>query len=208
MDPARHQCLIYKGSPAKHLESLATAIVGKLNANIRCLYLNSPPMVAGISSYLAARGLNVAESVEKGDLVLSSDRSHVVEGRFTGSRMLEMLEEAVDQARTDGYAGLFATGDMTWELGPERSIGALLAYERGLEDIFRRVPSLSGVCQYHVDTLPPDLVRSAFQTHSSLYINETLSKLNPYYAAVRDGGTGRAEHSEMLLWLARESAGD
>jgi len=73
METARHQCMIYEGSPAKHLPGLAQVIREKLRANNRCLYLNSPPMVAGIRSYLAADGLDVALEVNNGSLILPSD---------------------------------------------------------------------------------------------------------------------------------------
>ena len=52
--------MIYEGSQAKHLPGLEQVIREKLRANNRCLYLNSPAMAAGIRSYLAADGLDVA----------------------------------------------------------------------------------------------------------------------------------------------------
>ncbi len=140
----------------------------KLNEGNRCLYLDSPPMIAGIRSYLAAAGVDVAREVEKGSLVLSSDQGHLENGHFDADRMLQGLETAVHQALSEGYQGLWATGDMTWEFGSKDEMSKLLEYEWKLEDLFRRQPCLSGICQYHVDTLPQD--------------NETLSRLNPHYS--------------------------
>jgi hypothetical protein len=74
----RHQCLIEEGCPAKHLKGLAALVASKLNANHRCLYLNSPPMVPGIRSYLAAASLDVPTEVEKRALILSSDQQHLI----------------------------------------------------------------------------------------------------------------------------------
>jgi ankyrin repeat protein len=56
---------------------MAGIIIDKLDSHHRCLYLNSPAMVAGIRTYLAAAGLDVNEQVKKGALVLSSDQSLV-----------------------------------------------------------------------------------------------------------------------------------
>ena len=134
---ARHQCMIYAGSPAKHLRGVAHVMVEKLRANNRCLYLNSPTMVAGIRSYLAAAGLDVAQQVIKGSLVLSSDQNHLVNGRFDVYRMLSMLGSALNDAVADGYAGLWASGDMTWELGSEQNFEMLMEYECELEKLFR-----------------------------------------------------------------------
>jgi MEDS: MEthanogen/methylotroph, DcmR Sensory domain len=173
--------MIYDGSPAQRLPSIANLVFVRLSANHRCLYLNSPPMVAGLRSYLAAAGVDVAQEVRRGSLVLSSDQSHLVNGYLNVANMLAMLEEAVRRALSDGYQGLYATGDMTWEFGPERNFEKLLEYEQGLEELFERFPHLSGVCQYHQATLPVDVVRSGLFAHRGVCINETLSRINPHY---------------------------
>lgn len=177
----RHQCLIYEGSPAPHLPGLSTLIRQKLDENYRCLYLHSSAMVAGMRSNLFAAGTDVTKEVTQGRLLLSSDNAHLVDGRFDSDRMLGMLAEALDQALKDGYQGLWATGDMSREFGPERDFSKLLEYEWRLEEFFQQHPALSGICQYHTDTLPPEVLRHGLLTHSSLYINETLSRLNPHY---------------------------
>lgn len=182
METARHRCMIYEGSPAKHLPGLARLIRDKIRANKRCLYLNSIPMVAGIRSYLAAAGVDVAQEVSRGSLILSSDQDHLEDGIFDPARMLDMLAEAVNDALAQGYTGLWSTGDMTWELGNEKNFGKLMEYERGLEEMFREYPALSGICQYHLDTLPGDALHAAAARHSSVYLNETLSRVNPLYS--------------------------
>src|SRR6185437_1057784 len=131
----RHQCLIYEGAPSRLLPQMAAAARDKLAQNFRCVYLNSPPMVAGMGSYLAAAGVDVEKMQTEGRLVLSSKLDHLLEGRFDGDRMIRTLEQAIQQAVQDGYAGLWATGDMTGEMGPQRDFGGLLTYERQLEEL-------------------------------------------------------------------------
>lgn len=181
METPRHQCIIYGGSPAQYLPRLATAIKEKLSDNIRCLYLNSPPMVTGMRSYLSAIGVDVAHETEKGSLVLSSDQGRPAHGAFEARHMLKLLEAAVTQALKEGYAGLWATGDMAWECGGENDHMKVLEYEWGLEELFRKQSALSGVCQYHLDTLPSEVSRQALIAHKAIFVNETLSRLNPYY---------------------------
>ena len=182
MSPApRHRCLIYEGAPSRYLPALAEIIREQLRAGNRCLYLNSPPMASGMRSYLAAAGVDVGREAAKGSLIVTSDRDHLVGTHFDVDRMIEQLEGAVSQAVTDGYQGLWATGDMTWELGPEQDFSELLEYEWRLEELFDRHRSLSGICQYHKDTLPKHAVRDGLATHASIFVNETLSWINPYY---------------------------
>jgi len=182
---SHHQCLIYDGSPSRHLPAMAALLRQKLRANHRCLYLNSPAMVAGMRSYLAATGLDIAHEIGKASLVLSSDQRHLMNGCFDVDRMLYTLEDALQQALNDGYDGLWATGDMSWEFGPEKDFSKLLEYEWRLEGFFRTHPSLGGVCQYHADTLPREALRQGLLAHQSVFINETLSLINPSYLPAR-----------------------
>lgn len=176
--------MIYEGAPSAHLADIGHTLEEKLKANHRCLYLNSPPMVAGMRSHLAALGLEPREHIERGALILSSDHGHLVDGKFDVNRMLQLLEDAVKQALREGYDGLWAAGDMTWEFGNESNFTKLLEYERKLERFMQRTPALSGVCLYHCDTLPPHVIRTAWATHTSVYVNATLSRLNSRYEAV------------------------
>jgi hypothetical protein len=70
---------------------------------------------------------------------------------------------------------------MTWEFGNEKNLSKLLEYECGLEQLFRKLPGLCGVCQYRKDILPADVLETALYTHEAVYISETLSRMNPYY---------------------------
>ncbi len=90
---------------------------------------------------------------------------------------------------------------MTWEFGEERNFSALLEYDRALEDLFRRTAALRGVCQYCEDTLPVQVVRDGLTSHQMVFINETLSRINPLYshpahAAPDPVGSSAAEASD------------
>jgi hypothetical protein len=196
MEP-RHQCLIYKGAPSKHLPALAQAVRERLQQNYRCLYLNSPPMVAGLRSYLAAAGVDVAGYATKGRLLLSSHQHHLEDASFDIDLMLRTLENLLNNALRDGCAGLWAVGDMTWELGPERDPARLLEYEWRLETLFRKRPELIGICQYHADTLPRSMMRQSLLVHPSIYVNQTLSLINPHYL-YSAGHANAVNHSAHL----------
>jgi len=199
----RHQCLIYEGAPSRHLPAMAAVAREKLHQNYRCLYLNSPPMVAGMRSYMAAAGVDIAHEVGKGSLVMSSERSHLAEGRFDVERMLLGLEEAIQQALRDGYAGLWATGDMTWELGEGKDFSKLLEYEWRLEKIFGKYPELSGICQYHASTMPREAMRHGLVAHPSIFFNETLSMVNPHYVRLERFSSAEAQNAELDSVIGR-----
>lgn len=200
---SRHQCLIYQGPPTQHLKALAETTRSRISHNYRCFYLNSEPMVAGMRSYLAAAGVDVASETAKTSLKLTSERHLNEDGSFDRWKMLASLEDALEQALIDGYDGLFATGDMTWEFGPERDFDELLEYEWHLEDLFRRHPQLSGICQYHADSLPLHILRIGVLTHPSIFVNETLSMINPQFLHWKTVTTEAMLCQEVDLVLAR-----
>lgn len=191
---SRHQCLIYEGSPTEHLRSLARSIKQNLGEGRRCLFLHGPAMVAGMRYYLADAGVDPMREATRGALVLTSDVSHLVDGHFDIDRMIAMLADTVERALADGYQGLFATGDMTWEFGDEKSFVKLLEYEHALEELFQKTPALRGVCQYCADTLPANAIQDALLSHPAVYINETLARINPSYSPT---ATAAPESSSM-----------
>lgn len=178
---ARHQCTVYDGPPSRTLHAVVSVLRRQLGAGMRCMYFNTPAMVAGLRSYLSAAGTEVERVLAQGSLVLASDDSHLVAGRFDIDRMIDTLATSLRQALDDGYSGLFAVGDMTWELGAEKDFTKLLEYEWRLEQLFRDQPALSGICQYHRDLMPADAIRSGVRSHASVFISDTLSKVNPHY---------------------------
>jgi hypothetical protein len=106
-----------------------------------------------------------AQEVARNSLTLSSDQPHFANGSFDMDRLLKTLENLLKSALRDRYKGLWAVGDMTWELGMEKDPARLLEYEWRLEKMFHQHPELSGICQYHSDTLPRSLLRQSLLVH-------------------------------------------
>ncbi len=199
---SRHQCLIYEGAPSQQLSALAAAIREKLHENYRCLCLDSPPIVAEMYACLAAANIDTEMMLREGRLILSSEPSHLVDGRFDTDRLLGTLEETLHQTLRDGFAGLWATGDMNWEMGSDRNFPKLLEYEWRLEELCRSHPEMGGVCQYAAGRLPRTVLRQGALVHRSFFVNEHLSLLNPYAAERGSFRSGMAENLELDAVIA------
>jgi hypothetical protein len=167
-------------------------------------------MVAGMLSYLAAAGVDVAREVGRKSLVVSSEQQHLDDGRFDVDRMMEGLKNALHLALEDGYEGLWASGDMTWEMGSDTDFSNLLDYEQQLEAFFQEHTEMSGICQYHANTLPPQAVRQGLIAHRSIFVNETLSLINPYYvplASFRDANASSRLDAMVLRLFDSDGLG-
>lgn len=202
-DAPRHQCMIYAGSPSLQIPSVCEILIDRLSAGYRCLYLNSPNIVSEMESCLVAAGIDLREQAERGALLLSSDQSHIIDGKFDIEPMLAKLKSAAQHSRVDGFVGLWASGDMTWEFGDEKNLDKLLEYECKLEQLFHEVPELQGICQYHLETLPRKIIQEALYVHQGVFINETLSRVNPFYISPeilshRPPVTSESKLQEML----------
>lgn len=205
---SRHQCIIYAGAPSQKLPSLAVTMRQMMEDGYRCLYMNNVTMVASIISCLAVVGVDVEREIANNRLVLTSEP--VCEGDdFNVEQMLQKLEDALNEALKDGYKGLWASGDMTWEFGSEKNFEKLVEYEWKLETLFQKRKELRGICQYHSDTLPTDVMRRGLMMHRTLFINETLSLVNPHYinaALSFDGVTTNPVLDKMIAQLCQSNS--
>jgi hypothetical protein len=180
--PRRHQCMIYSGDSSRQFPSLAATIKAKLRINYRCLFIGSPGMLEGLGCCLAATGVVVASEVSRGRLVLSSKREFSNK-TFHPDVMVASLVETLEQTLRDGYAGLWASGDVSWEIGSPQEASKLPEYERCIERLFSDHPQLSGICQYHADRLLPEALHQALRVHPTIFINDVLTLINPHYVA-------------------------
>jgi hypothetical protein len=181
----QHQCLIYQGDPSRRFLSLASTLETKLKWNYRCIFLGSPGRVTDLRRCMEAVGINAAAELAQGNLIFSSEQ-HVFDGRFDANGLATSLAETVEQSLRDGYAGLWVTGDVVWEIGSANESWKLPEYERLVEDLFREYPQLGAVCQYHVDAFPPEAIREALLVHPTIYLDEYLSRVNPHYVNSAD----------------------
>jgi signal transduction histidine kinase len=201
VEVSRHKCLIYDGHPSEQLPIIVPLLIDGLKENRRCLYLGNPEMVSMVDSALTEKGVDTDRETRRGALRLSSDRSHLKEGRFDPQAMVAMLRKLIDDAVREGFQGLCATGDMMWELGTEKNFERLLEYEALLENVFLEKP-LQGICQYHRDTIPAQAVRDALLTHQSAYIGNVLNQDNLFYVPpellLDRGGSARDRQGEWM----------
>jgi signal transduction histidine kinase len=177
---SRHKCLIYDGDPIEQLPVVVPLLADGLQENWRCLYLGSPEAVQMVDSALLAKGIDTAREQRRNALVFSSDRSHLVDGRFDPNAMVDGLCRSIDEAVHEGFVGLCATGDMRWELGADENFDRLLEYEARLEQVFRDRP-LRGICQYHRQLVPAHAVQEALMTHRATYVGDVLNRDNLFY---------------------------
>jgi len=204
-DVSRHKCLIYDGDPSEQLPIVVPLLMDGLHENWRCLYLGSPDAVQMVGAALASKGIDTTRETDRAALVLSSDRSHLIDGKFEPNAMVDELCASIDQAVKDGFQGLCATGDMRWELGADENFDRLLEYEAQLEKVFREKP-LWGICQYHRNMVPAQAIRDALVSHQAVYVGDRLNRDNLFYLPpeLLLEGSDRLAGSSHAEWMCSQ----
>ncbi len=111
-----HLCLIYDSHAGK-LSALIPFLVSGLSTGERSLFLGSRESCREVERALETQNVEVGKQIERGALVLLSDRESWLErGRFDLNTMQDLLRQAEQQALDDGFSGLRATWDPGWLL--------------------------------------------------------------------------------------------
>jgi len=126
------------------------------------------------------RTRDVQRYVDEGDITfLRRDETYLRDGCFNADRMLGFVRQGVQNALADGYAGLTATGEMSWQRTNASGTDQLMEYEAKLNDLYPESnPTL--LCQYEEPAFDYATLLDAIRTHPRVVINGELC-VNPYY---------------------------
>ncbi|HMG84466.1 MAG TPA: hypothetical protein VK574_01910 [Terracidiphilus sp.] len=84
---------------------------------------------------------------------------------------------------------------------PDKDFSKLLEYECRLEEFIREHPQIGDVYQYHIETMPRKILRDGVVSHPSIFINQTLSMINPIYrhsASIANAQSGAPELDSFI----------
>jgi signal transduction histidine kinase/ActR/RegA family two-component response regulator len=207
IQPGEHLCLVYENG-AEQLAAAVPFLRAGLAQGERCVYIADERTTEDVAQALAAGGVNVSGECARGALRLLTGReTYLRSGRFDPRRMIEFLGEAVEEALAGGFAGLRATGEMTWALGPEITADCLTEYEALLNDFFPKQRAL-GLCQYSRSRFPPAVLREVLRTHPVAVLGSRACR-NPYYEPPRMvlGQQSAAEQVDWMIAQLREDQG-
>jgi hypothetical protein len=175
----QHTCVFYDNVDELHTLVMQYIKIG-FARNERCVYMADPLAVARFTIRLISAGIDVTKEVNRGALVLTSDRSHLENGQFIATRMIDFLDRAVKDALRAGFAGLRATGDVVWELGTDVDMKKLAAYEELLDKFFEG-KKLTGLCQYNRNVIQEDYLQKTLSSHPTIVFDETVCHDHPFY---------------------------
>lgn len=147
-------------------------------------------------------GIDVHASRAAGSLsVLTRQEAYLKKGYFDPDWMIKFLAKTVEDAKRNGFQGVYSSGDMTWALVPlPDAANRLVDYECKV-DAFFAGSDMVGLCQYNRHRLSPKALMHVIHTHPKLIFRGEVCD-NPYYFSpqIRESGrSGTGDPVERLL---------
>jgi len=119
---------------------------------------------------------------------MSGDGAYVVRGKFDPEVTLQIFNDAIEQAYTDGFTGFRAAAEMSWALECEDGAHQVILYEALLKSLFSTSRAI-GLCLYDRKRMPHAIINGALATHPIAGAGGRYG-VNPFYDPAV---TGRAQ---------------
>ncbi len=164
------------------LDLLAPAFRAALSGECQGLFIadQTPPdaFVAG----LAKRGCDIEPAMKTGQfLLVTTDEAHIRGRHFDPERQLAFWDEAAAAAHRAGFAGLFASGEVTWLARAVSGVDRWLEYEFRVNFIEQR-DSVGFVCLYRERSLPGWVEAELIKSHPLIHRNGQLRASDTFVA--------------------------
>ncbi len=174
-----HLCLVFD-TLAEQSAALAAFLKAGNAAGERCLYIGSSGGAHGLERALEAEGFPLGREIERGGLVLLTDRKRwLPAGRFDPWELMDLLRQTEQQALDDGFTGLRATWDMEWILDGAPGSERLIEYEAQLNR-FLAGSRTSVLCRYSRPHTSTAVIQGVLETHPVAVLGDQLCP-NAYY---------------------------
>jgi signal transduction histidine kinase/ActR/RegA family two-component response regulator len=193
-----HLCLIYDSSVEK-LAALVPFLRTGLAKGERSLFLGGLPSCRAIELTLGSEGIPVGREIDRGALVVLSDRdSWLDQGRFDPNSFKDLLRRAEQQAMDDGFSGLRVTWDVAWLLEDVPGAERWIAFEAGL-NAFLAGSRTAALCRYPRSRSSAALLEDVLRTHPLALLGHQVCP-NAFYEPP-EMVVGHSTPDERVDWM-------
>jgi hypothetical protein len=195
-----HICAIYS-TPDELTREVSRFLAEGLRNCERSWYVGSGDEMASLHDALQQIGIDVAAETQRKALqLIAGDAAYIVHGAFNPEATIQIFNDAIEQAYTDGFTGFRAAAEMSWALDCTDGPHQVIAYEALLKSLFANCRAI-GFCLYDRKRMPLDVINGALLTHPIAGSHGRYSA-NRFYDPSITGGTA-AEPTEVLGRLAQ-----
>jgi signal transduction histidine kinase len=177
-----HLALIYDNQE-EQLDVVVPFLRLGLERGEKAIYIHDDNTAETVVAAMERHGIDVAAAKDSGALVIITKReAYLKNGEFDPEWMIEFLAETIENAKSEGFRAVRASGEMTWALGQaENPNSRLIEYECKVNTFFPG-HDMVGLCQYNRRRFRPGTLMHVIHTHPRLIFRGEVCE-NPYYIA-------------------------
>jgi hypothetical protein len=180
-----HVCALYS-TTAELVREVAGFVAEGLRNRERCWYVGTGKEMDSLRAALLPLGVDVAAETRRGALkLIAGDGAYVVHGGFNPEVTIQIFNDAIEQAYTDGFTGFRAAAEMSWALDCEDGAHQVIVYEALLKSLFVSCRAI-GLCLYDRKLMPLAVINGALATHPVARANGQYGS-NPFYDPATTG---------------------
>ncbi len=159
-----HICAIYCTTEELTRE-VARFLAEGLRNRERSWYVGSGDEMDSLRDVLRQLGVDVAAETKRRALqLISGDAAYIVHGTFNPEATIQIFNDAIEQAYTDGFTGFRAAAEMSWALECTDGPHQVIVYEALLKSLFANCRAI-GFCLYDRKRMPLEILNGALLTH-------------------------------------------
>jgi two-component system, chemotaxis family, sensor kinase Cph1 len=159
-----HICAIYSTTEELTRE-VARFLAEGLRNRERSWYVGSGDEMDSLRDALRRLDIDVAaETRRKALQLISGDAAYIVHGTFNPEATIQIFNDAIEQAYTDGFTGFRAAAEMSWALDCTDGPHQVIVYEALLKSLFANCRAI-GFCLYDRKRMPLEVINGALLTH-------------------------------------------
>ncbi len=177
-----HICLLFN-SEQERRRLVSNFVNEGLNGGHKFLYLTDTMQPGEVSGWLTEQGIKVPSEEQSNQFnVHKAEHVYCPSGEFVVNDIIGALGDFYQQADSEGYAGFYGTGEMSWArkgiLGAEQ----FLRYEARLNCLDH---PLTALCQYDVNLFDGETLLNVLRVHPWILVNGQIVR-NPHYMEPSD----------------------
>ena len=182
-----HVCGIYSTTEELARE-VASFLAEGLRNHERCWYVGAGDEMDSVRAALAELGVDVPAKTKREALqLISGDGAYIVHGAFNPEVTIQIFNDAIEQAYTDGFTGFRAAAEMSWAVNCADGAHQVIVYEALLKSLFASCRA-TGLCLYDRKRMPLDVINGALCTHP-VAGSHGHYRANPFYDPATTGPT-------------------
>jgi hypothetical protein len=174
-----HVCLIYENEEQRK-KIVSEYIAAGLKRGELVRYFTDQTTPETIRSWLLDLGVELSEAEQKGSFgIAQAESAYCPEGQFEPQKMIARSVQRYEIAKSAGYTGSRACGEMSWALKDIPGSDHLLEYEVLLNTVTSAFPH-TGMCQYDARLFDGATLYKVLQVHPYIIAHGQVVR-NPYY---------------------------